>query len=62
MFGPRPCPVHDVPSARRIAHLEAETGIDPDAVTKYEANATSITDALANPDIVDCGRSRCKRR
>jgi hypothetical protein len=54
--------VHDTPSARRIAQLEAETGIDPDAVAKHEANATSLTEAFANPDIVDCGRSRCQER
>lgn len=62
MFGRRPCPTHDVPSARRIAQLEADTGIDPDAVAKHEANATDIVEAFANPDIVDCGRPRCRER
>jgi hypothetical protein len=62
VFGRRPCPAHDTPSARRIAQLEVETGIDPDAVTNYEANATSFAEAFANPDIVDCGRPRCRER
>ncbi|MFE9381391.1 hypothetical protein [Streptomyces sp. NPDC006855] len=55
-----PCPTHDVASARRIAQLEADTGIDPDAVTKYEAAAVSFTEAFYNPDIVDCGREHCR--
>lgn len=58
----RPCPTHDVPSARRIAQLEADTGIDPDALAKYQANSTSFTDAYADPDLVDCGRARCRDR
>ncbi|MBK3556288.1 hypothetical protein JHN55_07010 [Streptomyces sp. MBT56] len=63
MFGRhRPCPTHDVPSALRIAQLEADTGIDPDAVAKYQASATSFTEAYADPDLVDCGRPRCRER
>jgi hypothetical protein len=58
----RPCPVHDVPSARRIAQLEADTGIAPDAVAKHEANASSFTEAFANPDLIDCGNRRCRGR
>lgn len=61
MFGRGRCPTHDAPSPRRIAQLEVETGIDPDAVTKFEASA-SITDSLANPDLIDCGRPRCRDR
>ncbi|MEU0001955.1 hypothetical protein ABZ069_34110 [Streptomyces microflavus] len=63
MFGlRRRCPFHDVPSARRIAQLEVELGIDPDAVTTYQASASSFTEAYADPDIVDCGRPRCRER
>ncbi|MFE7791304.1 hypothetical protein [Streptomyces sp. NPDC057460] len=62
MFGRGRCPTHDAPSARRIAELEADTSIDPDAVAKHEANASSFTDAFANPALIDCGRSHCKRR
>ncbi|MEU0102404.1 hypothetical protein [Streptomyces sp. NPDC006267] len=63
MFGrPRPCPTHDVPSARRIAQLEVELGIDPDAVTKHQANATDLVEAFYDPNIVDCGRPRCQER
>lgn len=61
MFGCGRCPTHDVPSARRIAQLEAELGIDPDAVTTFEATA-SITEAFADPEIIDCGRPRCRDR
>ncbi|MEU5284135.1 hypothetical protein AB0G97_08960 [Streptomyces sp. NPDC020755] len=63
MFGRhRPCPTHDVPSALRIAQLEAELGIDPDALTRHQATATSFTEAYADPDLVDCGRPRCRER
>lgn len=62
MFGRGRCPTHDVPSARRIAQLEAELDIDPDAVAKFEANATSLTEAFADPQIIDCGRPRCRDR
>jgi hypothetical protein len=62
VFGRGRCPTHDVPSPRRIAQLEVDTGIDPDAVAKHEANAASFTEAFANPDLIDCGRPRCKRR
>lgn len=58
----RPCPTHDVASPRRIAQLEVELGIDPDAVTKHQANAASFTEAYANPDLIDCGRPRCRER
>ncbi|MFG2589064.1 hypothetical protein [Streptomyces sp. NPDC048438] len=58
----RRCSVHDVPSARRIAQLEVDTGIDPEAVTKHQANATSITEAFADPDLIDCGRRHCRAR
>ncbi|MFJ3282461.1 hypothetical protein [Streptomyces halstedii] len=60
MFGfPRPCPTHDVPFARRIAQL----GIDPDAVTKLQADpAVSFTESHANPNLIDCGRERCRDR
>jgi hypothetical protein len=51
-----------VPSARRIAQLEADTGIDLDAVAKHEANATSFTEAYTNPDLIDCGNQRCRER
>lgn len=61
MFGRKPCPTHDVPSARRIAQLEVETGIDPDAVAKFEAGA-SLTDAFADPELIDCGRPLCRER
>ena len=62
VFRRRPCPTHDVPSARRIAQLEVELGIDPDAMAKHQANATSITESLANPDLIDCGRPHCRDR
>ncbi|MEV7871496.1 hypothetical protein AB0P17_36600 [Streptomyces sp. NPDC088124] len=56
------CPVHDRPSAHRIAALEAATGINPDAPALHRANAASFTEAFANPEIIDCGRPRCARR
>lgn len=63
MFGrSKPCPTHDVPSARRIAQLEVDIGIDPDALAKHQANATSFTEAFADPGLVDCGRARCRER
>ncbi|WP_327329851.1 hypothetical protein OG279_09590 [Streptomyces sp. NBC_01201] len=58
----RRCSVHDAPSARRIAQLEVDTGIDPDALAKHQANATSLTESLANPDLIDCGMARCRKR
>ncbi|MFD5041971.1 hypothetical protein ACFWNI_33515 [Streptomyces sp. NPDC058377] len=61
VFGRGRCPTHDVPSARRIAQLEVELGIDPDAVTQFEASA-SVTEALADPDLIDCGRPHCRER
>ncbi|MFS0697767.1 hypothetical protein [Streptomyces nitrosporeus] len=63
MFGRGRCPTHDVPSPRRIAQLEVDTGIDPDALTKLQADPNvSFTDAYADPDIIDCGRARCRER
>ncbi|WP_354607453.1 hypothetical protein [Streptomyces panacea] len=62
MFGRGHCPTHDAPSARRIAQLEADTGISPNAVTEHEANAPSFTEAHANPDLIDCGNQRCRER
>ncbi|MFB6423675.1 hypothetical protein ACFCXC_18305 [Streptomyces microflavus] len=58
-----PCPTHDVPSPRRIAELEAATGIDPDALTRLQTDpAVSFTDAYADPSIIDCGRVHCRER
>lgn len=62
MLSRRRCPTHDVPSARRIAQLEADLGIDPDAVAKHQTDAASFAEAFANRDLIDCGRARCKRR
>ncbi|MFD5975551.1 hypothetical protein [Streptomyces bacillaris] len=60
---PRRCPTHDVASPRRIAELEAELGIDPDAVTKLQADPNvSFTDAYADPNLIDCGNKRCHDR
>ncbi|GAA2929763.1 hypothetical protein [Streptomyces enissocaesilis] len=61
-FGRSRCPTHDVPSARRIAQLEAEAGIDPGAVAKHQANAPDFVEAYANPNIIDCGRPACSAR
>lgn len=59
----RRCPFHDVASPRRIAELEAELGIDPDAVTKLQADPNvSFTDTYADPDLIDCGNKRCHDR
>ncbi|WP_371624061.1 hypothetical protein OG245_15220 [Streptomyces sp. NBC_01116] len=50
-------------SPRRIAELEAELGIDPDAVTKLQADPNvSFTDTYADPDLIDCGNKRCHDR
>lgn len=63
MFGlTRRCPFHDAPSARRIAQLEAELGIDPDAMLKYQAVASDFVESHADPDLIDCGRRRCRER
>jgi hypothetical protein len=63
-FGQDRCPTHDAPSARarHIAQLEVETGIDPDALAKHQANAADVVEAFADPGLIDCGRARCKRR
>lgn len=63
MFGlTRRCPFHDVSSARRIAQLETELGIDPDAMIKHQAATSDFVESHANPDLIDCGRRRCRER
>ncbi len=57
------CPTHDAASPRRIAELEAETGIDPDALTNLQADpSVSFTDAYADPSLIDCGNRQCRDR
>lgn len=56
------CPTHDRASAYTIAALETRLGIDPDAMRKHQANAASVTDAYANPRLIDCGRRQCSKR
>lgn len=59
----RRCTTHDVASPRRIAELEVDTGIDPDALTKLHADPhVSVTDAYADPRLIDCGNPRCRDR
>jgi hypothetical protein len=60
---PKHCPTHDVASPLVIAELEAELGIDPDALTKLRSDPNvSFTDAHTDPRIIDCGRPDCQKR
>lgn len=56
------CDVHDRASPSRIAALEEELGIDPEALTRHRRSARDIVEAFANPDLIDCGRPRCRKR
>lgn len=58
----RRCEVHDVPSAAKIARLEAETGIDPDAEKKLRERTDDFMTAFYDPDLTDCGNWKCRRR
>lgn len=54
------CPTHGRASALVIAELEAELGIDPDALTKLRQHS-GFVEAYADPRIIDCGRFKCRR-
>lgn len=56
------CETHDRPASLVIAQLEAETGVDPDAVVKLFWNAASLTASFADPRLIDCGNPRCRKR
>jgi hypothetical protein len=56
MFGRnKPCETHDKASPYKIAKLEVETGIDPDALSKL------MPSNWADPDIIGCNNRGCNR-
>jgi hypothetical protein len=57
------CPFHDRPlPPLRIAEMEEAAGVHPGAVAEvWAAAAPGIPDHY-DPDLVDCGRSRCRKR
>lgn len=61
--GSRYCDVHDRPSPMTTAQLERDTGIDPLAVAKLQADETlDFINRYANPQLIDCGRRWCYDR
>jgi len=54
------CEWHDVSSAAKIAELEVATGIDPEAVERRWR--VPIFNRFDDPDVIDCGNSRCRKR
>ena len=55
------CEVHDGASPRRIAELEAELGVNPNAVRELMATVDLIT-AFDDPRLTDCGHAWCETR
>jgi hypothetical protein len=56
----RRCETHDKASPLKIARLEEQTGINPNAVAQL--NTGSFTDDHTNPDLIDCGHTWCRSR
>jgi len=65
------CEFHDRPSEAKIARLEVETGIDPLAeqrrwpqrqYTQDGRPLPLIIPRMDDPDLIDCGSSRCRKR
>ncbi|GAA4676808.1 hypothetical protein GCM10023347_33920 [Streptomyces chumphonensis] len=52
----RRCETHDRPSYPRIRGLETSLGLEP------SPPPASLTDALSNPEIIDCGHAWCRSR
>lgn len=50
------CETHDKASPAVIARLEEEAGIEPSAAP------ASFTEAYANPNLIGCGKRRCRAR
>jgi hypothetical protein len=60
----RPCYFHDRPAPGKIARLEVETGIDPGAMDRMWERAAGgdLVESFYDPDILDCGSRRCRKR
>jgi hypothetical protein len=60
----RRCEIHGAPWPLRTAQLEAELGIDPDAVTKLLARraAGDPTASFVDPLLIDCGHDWCRTK
>lgn len=52
----RRCSTHDTPSQKKIRDLEVELGLEP------SAPSGDLVDQLADPNLIDCGKSWCKMR
>lgn len=55
------CPTHDKASPYLIARLEADLGIDPEAITRL-TERVSFTDAYLNPNLIGCDSKACEAR
>jgi hypothetical protein len=56
------CDVHDRAWPVKVAELEAATGINPDAVADLYRAGPDLVESFCDPDLIDCGKSRCRRR
>lgn len=57
------CEFHDAPlPALKIAELEEATGVHPGAVAEVWALAAPGIPSHYDPDLIDCGRHRCRKR
>lgn len=52
----RRCSTRDAPSQKKIRDLETELGLEP------SAPSGDLVDQLADPDLVDCGKTWCRKR
>lgn len=61
----RHCDVHDRAAPLKIAQLEQETGVNPNAVAELRSDPDScggFVAAFADPDLIDCGNRWCRAR
>jgi hypothetical protein len=56
------CGFHDRPlPPLKIAEMEEATSVHPGAVAELWASSDQIPNH-SNPDLIDCGNSRCRKR